>query len=218
MTAYDDLMAFQRETEALAQVAGRLGWDQETMMPRGAAEQRGEEMAAMEDVLHARRTDPRIGDWLADGDRHARRRGRRPTCATSAAATSAPSKVPAQLAAEIARVTSVAQGIWAEARAAEDFAAFAPTLARGRRPAARGGAALAPGGDLYDALLDDYEPGATGAEIDAMFDALRPRLVAPARRDPGCRAASARRLTGDVRRGRATGAVDANWRAPSAMT
>ena len=48
MTAYDDLMAFQRETEALAQVAGRLGWDQETVMPRGAAPQRGEEMAAME--------------------------------------------------------------------------------------------------------------------------------------------------------------------------
>jgi len=41
MTAYDDLMAFQRETEALAQVAGRLGWDQETVMPRGAAPQRG---------------------------------------------------------------------------------------------------------------------------------------------------------------------------------
>ena len=64
MTAYDDLMAFQRETEALAQVAGRLGWDQETVMPRGAAPQRGEEMAAMESVLHARRIDPRIADWL----------------------------------------------------------------------------------------------------------------------------------------------------------
>ncbi|OIP83075.1 MAG: carboxypeptidase M32, partial [Rhodobacterales bacterium CG2_30_65_12] len=37
--------------------------------------------------------------------------------------------------------------------------------------------ALADGGDLYDALLDDYEPGATGAELQAMFDALRPRLV-----------------------------------------
>ena len=57
MTAYDDLMAFQRETEALAQVAGRLGWDQETMMPRAAAPQRAEEMAAMESVLHARRID-----------------------------------------------------------------------------------------------------------------------------------------------------------------
>ncbi|MDZ7906850.1 MAG: hypothetical protein U5N10_00435 [Gemmobacter sp.] len=61
-------MAFQRETEALAQIAGRLGWDQETMMPRGAAEQRGEEMAALEGVLHARRTDPRLADWLAQAE------------------------------------------------------------------------------------------------------------------------------------------------------
>jgi len=64
MTAYAEMMDFQRETEALAQIAGRLGWDQETMMPRGAAGQRAEEIAALEGVLHARRTDPRLGDWL----------------------------------------------------------------------------------------------------------------------------------------------------------
>lgn len=64
MRAFKDLMAHQRETGALAQVAGRLGWDQETVMPAGAGEQRAEEQAAMESVLHARRTDPRIGDWL----------------------------------------------------------------------------------------------------------------------------------------------------------
>jgi carboxypeptidase Taq len=67
-TAMKDLMAHQRTTEALAGVAGRLGWDQETMMPRGAAEQRGEEMAAMEGVMHARRTDPRVGEWLEAAD------------------------------------------------------------------------------------------------------------------------------------------------------
>ena len=44
--AYRDLMAFERETQALAAIAGRLEWDQETMMPRGAAPQRGEEVAA----------------------------------------------------------------------------------------------------------------------------------------------------------------------------
>ncbi|KIC26706.1 hypothetical protein RA23_02955, partial [Leisingera sp. ANG-S3] len=64
MSAFDELMAFQRETQALGQIAGRLGWDQETMMPRGAAPQRGEEMAAMEAVLHARRSDPRVAEWL----------------------------------------------------------------------------------------------------------------------------------------------------------
>ena len=60
MSSFNDLMAFQRETQALGQVAGRLGWDQETMMPRAAAPQRAEEMAAMESVLHARRGDARV--------------------------------------------------------------------------------------------------------------------------------------------------------------
>jgi carboxypeptidase Taq len=88
MTAYDDLMAFQRQTEALAQVAGRLGWDQETVMPRRGrrAAVRGD--GALEGVLHARRTDPRIGDWLAAAvapDDVGRRR----SCGRSGGATSA---------------------------------------------------------------------------------------------------------------------------------
>ncbi|MCC6863785.1 MAG: carboxypeptidase M32, partial [Rhodobacteraceae bacterium] len=52
--AYDELMTFQRGTKALEQVAERLGWDQETVMPRGAAVQRSEEISVMEGVLHAR--------------------------------------------------------------------------------------------------------------------------------------------------------------------
>ena len=176
MTAFADLMAFQRDTEALSQIAGRLGWDQETMMPRGAADQRGEEMAALEGVLHARRTDPRVGDWLAGAVaataedaaqlRHIRRRYDRSV------------KVPARLASEIARVTSVAQGIWAGARAADDFKGFVPTLQQVVALKREEGAALAMGGDIYDAMLADYEPGTTAAELAAMFGALRPRLVA----------------------------------------
>ncbi|PJE25860.1 carboxypeptidase Taq [Pseudooceanicola antarcticus] len=176
-TPLADLLAFQKDTEALGQVAGRLGWDQETVMPRGAAEQRAEEMAAMEQVLHARRTDPRVGDWLAacegsemtEADtaklRHIRRSFDRA------------SKLPAALSAEIARVTSVAQGQWAEARAKDDFAAFAPVLARVIELRQQEAQALSQGGDLYDALADDYEPGATAAELGAMFDEMRPRLV-----------------------------------------
>jgi carboxypeptidase Taq len=177
MNAYDALMAFERQTQALGQVAGRLGWDQETVMPRAAAPQRAEESEAMEQVLHARRTDPRVGDWLAAIDdaaldavgraslRHIRRRYARST------------RVPAALAGELARLTSEAQGHWAEARAADDFAGFAPVLTRIVALKREEAAALAAGGDAYDALLDDYEPGATGAELQAMFDALRPRLV-----------------------------------------
>lgn len=174
--AYDQLIAFQRQTEALSLVAERLGWDQETMMPRGAADQRGEEMAAMEGVLHARRSDPRIADWLeaadpADEDGKAQLRLIRRSFVRA-------TKVPSDLAQKLAQVTSVAQGIWAEARANDRVSDFLPTLQEVIDLRRQEAACLAQGGDLYDALLDDYEPGATSESIGAMFGRMRPRLVA----------------------------------------
>ena len=179
MTAFQRVIDFQRQTEALALISGRLGWDQETVMPRGAAAQRAEEMAAIEAVLHARRTDPRLADWLAASEAPdatgarmldlIRRDLGRNAC------------IPEDLAAETARVTSLAQGIWAQARAANDVGHFLPTLAEVIRLKRAAGQALAEGGfggDAYDALLDDYEPGATAADLGAMFDRMRPRLVA----------------------------------------
>ncbi|TDT77712.1 carboxypeptidase Taq [Litoreibacter halocynthiae] len=175
MSAYEDLMAQDRTTQALASVAGRTGWDQETVMPAGAAELRSEEMAALEAVLHARRTDGRIGDWLAKAEaldetgaailREMKRSYMRNT------------KVPEKLATDIARHTSAGQGIWAKARAEDDFEGFAPTLSRMIDLKREEAACLANGGDLYDALLDDYEPGMTGAELQGLFDRMRPRLV-----------------------------------------
>ena len=175
-TAYAELMAYQRQTEALSKVAERLGWDQETMMPRGGAEQRGEEMAAIEGVLHARRTNPQIAQWLADAE-----------AVDEAAAAqlyqidrsyTRSVKVPGDLAQELARITSVAQGIWAGARAADKVADFLPTLAQVIDLKRQEAACLAEGGDLYDALIDDYEPGASAETLGGMFDRMRQRLVA----------------------------------------
>jgi carboxypeptidase Taq len=181
MNAFTNLMAFQRETEALAQIAGRLGWDQETVMPRGSALQRGEEMAAIEGVLHARRTDPRVGDWLAEAEGQAADAAAARSVALIRRAHDRNACIPAALAAETARVTSVAQGTWAEARAKDDVAAFLPVLAQIvalKREAADALVAGGFGADRYDALLDDYEPGATAAVLGAMFGRMRPRLVA----------------------------------------
>jgi carboxypeptidase Taq len=175
MSAYDDLMAFQKETEALGQVMGRLGWDQETMMPRGAAPQRAEEMAALEGVLHARRTDQRIGDWLSEA--HAPDEVGKAQLRLITRSYERASKVPADLAQRLAKLTSASQGIWAEARADEDVSAFLPTLKEVVALKREEGAALAAGGDVYDAMLQDYEPGASAESLSAMFAALRPRLT-----------------------------------------
>ncbi|MEI4470246.1 carboxypeptidase M32 [Frigidibacter sp. MR17.24] len=179
MTAFADLKTFLRDTEALSQIAGRLGWDQETMMPRGAALQRGDEMAAIEAVIHARRTDPRLGDWLAaaeapdaEGARLlelTRRSYARACC------------IPDRLAAELARLTSLSHGIWAEARAAGDVQHFLPTLrlvVMLRREQAQAWAEGTAATTAYDALLEEYEPETTATDIAAIFDRMRPRLVA----------------------------------------
>lgn len=173
---FEQALAHARQTEALAQISGRLGWDQQTVMPRGANAQRSEEMAALESVLHARRTDPRYGDWLADAAPsdpahqamlcEMRRDWARNT------------KVPARLAAELARVTPLSQTAWEEARLAGDVAAFLPWLKQMLELRREEGHAIADGGDPYDALMQDYEPGTASDDLAAMFARMRPRLVA----------------------------------------
>ena len=177
MTALNDLLKFDSQTQALSQVAGRLGWDQETMMPENSGDQRGAEMAALEGVLHARRCDARVGEWLSqihigtqDGVTQAQLREIRLSFERAV-------KVPGDLAEAIASTTSMAQGKWAAARAADDFVAFAPVLEEVLALKREEGQALAVGADVYDTMLADYEPGTSAAELEQMFGALRPGLV-----------------------------------------
>ncbi|CUH82268.1 Thermostable carboxypeptidase 1 [Tritonibacter multivorans] len=175
MNAFEQLLAFSRDTQALGQIAGRLGWDQETMMPAGAGAQRGEEMAAIEGVLHARRSDPKIAEWLASAEA--------PDAAGAAILREIrygydrTRKVPADLARRIAQVTSESQAKWAQARADEDVAAFLPVLEEVVALKREEGQALAEGGDVYDAMVADYERGVTGSDLAKIFDAMRPGLV-----------------------------------------
>ncbi len=168
-------MAFQRQTIALGEVMGRLGWDMEAVMPKGATDQRAEEMAAMDGVLHARRTDPRVGEWLSmaapEGSVQARQ------IALITREYERTQKVPAALSAAMVKACAKSHIAWIEARKANDFNHFAQHLEGVLGLAREKAAALADGGDAYDALLQEYEPGATGAELEAMFAALRPRLV-----------------------------------------
>ncbi|MEO0389086.1 MAG: carboxypeptidase M32 [Pseudomonadota bacterium] len=175
---YGQLMAHARDTLALGQVAALLAWDQETMMPRQGAPARAEQVGALEAAIHARDCDARVGEWLAalaeaDLAPMARRNvaliGRRHWRAV---------RVPGALAVALAAKTSRAQGVWAAARAENDFAAFAPALAEIVDLKREEAACLAQDGAAYDALLDQYEPGMTAARLTTLFDGLGQALAA----------------------------------------
>ena len=101
---------------------------------------------------------------------------------------------------------------WRKARPADDFAAMLPVLRRvldlTREVAAAKAAQL--GKSPYEALLDQYEPGGSAAEIDPLFDRPRrdsARLDRGRARAPGERAgaAAARRGRSRSRRSAAAG-------------
>jgi carboxypeptidase Taq len=86
-------------------------------------------------------------------------------------------KVPAPLVEELARVTTRAQAVWREARKTNDFALFRPHLETIVGLLRQKADAIGHHGVRYDALLDEYEPGATTAQITTLFAALRKDLV-----------------------------------------
>lgn len=78
---------------------------------------------------------------------------------------------------DYARLCTEADAVWHAAKEQSDFAAFAPYLeklvAYNRRFAAYKNDKI----PAYDALLDDYEKGATMAVLDPYFEALRAKLA-----------------------------------------
>ncbi|HYE62173.1 MAG TPA: carboxypeptidase M32 [Phycisphaerales bacterium] len=180
---YGELCKALYDVATLSAVSQLLSWDQETYMPAAAAGNRAEQQAMLAALVHERKTSPRMGELLAacESDSALNKSG-----SESAANLreirrdyDLATKLPAELVAELARTGSQAQEAWKHAREKSDFAAFAPWLekmmALTRRKAEAYGAPK--GGELYDALLNEYEPGMTAAEVEKIFTPLRASLT-----------------------------------------
>ena len=178
---YDDLLRRVKEAAVLGSCGGVLGWDERTYMPHNGSAFRGEQMALLARLAHGMMTDPKLGERLAavessplvsepDGPLAANVREIRRGYDRAV-------KLPPELVEELARTTTRAQQVWQEARAANDFAAFRPWLEKIVALKRREAAAVGYQDHPYDALLDEYEPGATAAEIRAVFADLARDLV-----------------------------------------
>ncbi len=181
-SSYRELLALLRDTALMGSCANVLGWDEQTYLPLAGVEHRSEQLALLAGLTHERATSPRIGELLSEleqsgslGDaesalavnvREARHSYDRAT------------KLPRALVEEISRTTTLAQSAWVVARKKSDFAEFLPWLEKMiglKRDQAE--AFGYPSGVPYDALLDEFEPGASSREIAAIFAPLRAELV-----------------------------------------
>lgn len=158
------------------EVAQFLEWDQQVMMPRKGAVQRGNQMAVMAGILHGMFTDPKLGEAIGalegrtDLDDDLRR-----NVQEARRVYDRQVKIPTELVTERAMASSLAQSLWEEARPKNDFAGFAPHLERVLKVTREIATVLDPASP-YDGLIEDYEPGMTEAELAKTFSALKLRL------------------------------------------
>jgi carboxypeptidase Taq len=183
MENYPKLIARLAEISHLNSAAAVLGWDQQCYMPPGGARERAEQFATLGKISHemfvADETRALLEGAEAEAAGLAPESDERLTLRVVRRGFDQAAKLPTRLVQELAKAEAIGHEVWVEAREQSDFKKFASTLEQlldlSRQKAECLG--FPAGGTLYDALLDQFEPGMTTAEVERVFGELRPGLV-----------------------------------------
>jgi carboxypeptidase Taq len=167
-----ELLARLGELSDLGHAGQIMAWDQQVIMPPRGGPARGAALGTIQRLHHDRLVAPELGlllDTAGPEDALLVRAVRRDHERAR--------RVPGDLAEAMARAGSQGYEVWLQARERNDFAHFEPALRRNIELAREYAACFPESAHPYDALLDRYEPGATAAEVSALFARLRDGLV-----------------------------------------
>lgn len=169
------------EIARLQEAAAVLDWDQQCYMPPAAVEARSEQAAVLQRIIHEKFTSDEIGRLIEQ----ARKELNGATINDDDAAMlriaqmdyDREVKVPSDLIADQAKTTALAHEVWVKARKANEYESFRPSLEKivdnCRKIAEHRGYT----NHIYDALLEPFEPGTQTAEVERIFNEVRPGLV-----------------------------------------
>ncbi len=175
------LRAVLTEVDDLQRAAAVLSWDRQTYMPPAGGAGRGEQLATLQRLAHARFTSPEVGELL-EGLRDWA--GAQPYDSFEASLVRVTrrdydlmTKLPGELVAELARAEAAAFDAWHAGRSERAWqpflAPFAHLVGLCRQAADHIGWQDSP----FDALLRSHEPGMTYARLDQLFTRLKEVLV-----------------------------------------
>ena len=174
---YPKFLKAVQELYYLRTAAGLLSWDQETMMPPRGAEARAKQLALISSLHHERLTSPRFGELLSRVQAESLDSDGEAIVRETAHDYHRAVRVPTRLVEEMTETTSLAYDVWTRARQEADFKTFIPWLEKIFALKKEEARCLGFEKNLYDAHLDDYEPGLTTSMVEKLFARLREKVV-----------------------------------------
>ncbi|MCV2366616.1 carboxypeptidase M32 [Roseateles oligotrophus] len=178
--AYNELHQRHQRLHRLAHLQAIAQWDQSANMPSKGNEARSLALAEMGGMLHQLATEPQLKGLLDAAEAEALSGDQRANLREMRRSWKASNALPQSLVEAKSLANSRCEHAWRTQRPANDWAGHLPLLRECIRLAREEARCLSEssGLGLYDALMDQYEPGMRAAEVDRVFGDLRSWLPA----------------------------------------
>ena len=176
-TMEQKFMDLLKEQSSYSEAIGLMAWDMRTKAPKKGMDNRSEVLGVLSQKVHELQTssemkhyieslkgntkDPIITKAVAEAEEEYERTAKIPTDEYRAYVT----------------LQSKAEAMWGEAKANNDFESFRPYLEELVEYNKKFAKYWGYEGNIYDALLHNYEPGVTVAKLDEVFPKVRKALT-----------------------------------------
>ena len=178
---YEELIERIKEVSLIGSCESLLGWDERTYMPRGGSAHRANQAAYMAGLSHKKFTDPRMGELLGELEQSDLMKDEFSNEAVNIREIKhdydKEAKIPQKLVEEFTHTTTMAQGVWSQARGENDFPKFLPWLEKIVKLCRERAECFGYEKEAYDALLDEYETGSSVEFVSKVFSGFRDDLV-----------------------------------------
>ena len=175
--AYETLLEKYRRVANVRNASGILSWDQQVMMPDAGTPARSQQLSTLSSLSHDLLTDDAVGDALDELEATELRDEQAAVVREIRREYDRAVAVPSELVEEISTTASEALPAWKEAKAEDDFEAFAPYLQKHVELKREYAEHIDPDRDAYEVLFEDFEPCLSLERAESILETLRETLV-----------------------------------------
>jgi len=175
---YEQYREHMQQLADINYASALLQWDQEVYMPVNSAAARARQISTLSGLAHEKSTTEKLGSLLTTLEKdHSLNAKEQANIRETMRVYKDQKKYTTAFVVEMSKTVSQCFDAWQEARKKSDFSIYRPRLEKLLELKRKECELLGYNDHPYNALLNQFEPGATVATLDALFNEVSNKLV-----------------------------------------